>query len=46
MILSGAHASEVHERAVQGGMTSLRQDAAAKVAQGITTVEEVIRVTT
>ncbi len=46
MILNGAHSSEVQIAARERGMVTLRDDAAAKVAQGLTTVEEVIRVTT
>lgn len=45
MILSGSHASEIHEAARSAGMVSLREDACAKVGLGITTVEEVVRVT-
>lgn len=45
MILSGSHASEIHEAARNAGMVSLREDACAKVGLGITTVEEVVRVT-
>ncbi len=46
MILNGAHSSEIQLTAKANGMVTLRDDAAAKVAQGLTTVEEVIRVTT
>jgi type IV pilus assembly protein PilB len=45
MILGGSHASEIHEAAVAAGMVTLREDACLKVTQGITTVEEVVRVT-
>ena len=45
MILGGSHASEIHEAAVASGMVTLREDACLKVTQGITTVEEVVRVT-
>ncbi len=45
MILNGKHANEIQHAAVQAGMVTLRQDASDKVAEGKTTVEEVIRVT-
>ncbi|MBI1334829.1 MAG: type II/IV secretion system protein [Armatimonadetes bacterium] len=45
MILSGRHASEIQKAAVNAGMLTLRQDAADKVLEGRTTVEEVLRVT-
>jgi len=45
MVLEGVHSSEIHAAAIASGMVSLREDGAKKVRQGITTVEEVIRVT-
>ncbi len=45
MILDGEHSSDIHSAARAGGMLCLRDDAAIKVTDGITTVEEVIRVT-
>jgi type IV pilus assembly protein PilB len=45
MILAGKHASEIKEVAEANGMVSLRSDARQKVLDGITTVDEVIRVT-
>ncbi len=45
MILTGKHASEIQRVAVESGLVTLRQDASAKVISGITTVEEVLRVT-
>jgi len=36
--------SEIREQAIASGMTTLHMDSARKVAQGITSVEEVIRV--
>lgn len=45
MILAGKHASEIQKAAVTGGLFTLRQDACDKVMEGITTVEEVLRVT-
>jgi type II secretory ATPase GspE/PulE/Tfp pilus assembly ATPase PilB-like protein len=36
---------EIRQRAIAGGMTTLRQDGWEKCCQGVTTVEEVLRVT-
>ena len=44
LILEGQSPREIHARAVQDGMLTLRQSALLKVAQGRTTVEEVRRV--
>jgi type II secretory ATPase GspE/PulE/Tfp pilus assembly ATPase PilB-like protein len=45
MILAGKHSSEIKEAAIEAGMCPLRGDACRKVLEGVTTVEEVIRVT-
>ncbi len=45
MILKTSDANAIKREAVQQGMTSLRQDGAQKVLDGITTIEEVFRVT-
>ena len=45
MILAHASTQEIRERAIQLGMTTLRQDGWRKILEGITTVEEIIRVT-
>ena len=45
MILAGKDAASVKEEALSAGMIPLRGDAIDKVLAGITTVEEVIRVT-
>jgi general secretion pathway protein E len=45
LIMKNADASEVRRAAVAGGMLVLREDGAAKVLAGETTVEEVLRVT-
>jgi len=45
LILAHASSQEILERAVQSGMTTLRQDGWRKILEGITTVEEIIRVT-
>lgn len=44
-ILSGADATALHEVARQSGMVTLYEDGLRKVAAGITTLEEVLRVT-
>ena len=45
LINTGADASTIRKKAVAQGMLTLRQDALKKLAQGLTTVEEVVRVT-
>lgn len=45
MILSEKHAPEIREAAIASGMVSLREDARNKVLEGLTTAEEVLRVT-
>ena len=45
MVLAGKHAGDIQAAAIEAGMVTLRQDAAMKVQQGVTTIEEVIRVT-
>ncbi len=45
MILARADAGAIRERAVSGGMALLREDGWAKVRRGVTTIEEVLRVT-
>jgi general secretion pathway protein E len=45
LIMKNADASEIRRAAVAGGMLVLREDGAAKVLAGETTVEEVLRVT-
>ena len=45
LILAHASTQEIRERAIQLGMTTLRQDGWRKVLEGVTTVEEIIRVT-
>lgn len=44
LILTTANAHEIKEQAIKNGMITLRQDGAMKVMQGITTIEEVFRV--
>ncbi|WP_457680935.1 GspE/PulE family protein [Thermovibrio sp.] len=45
MILEGRDSEEIKEVAVKEGMRTLKMDGAQKVKMGITTVEEVLRVT-
>jgi type II secretory ATPase GspE/PulE/Tfp pilus assembly ATPase PilB-like protein len=45
LIIRKATGSELKQRAIQDGMITLRQDGWRRVTQGITTVEEVVRVT-
>jgi general secretion pathway protein E len=44
-IASGADANSIREQAIKDGMRTLRQDALDKLRAGITTPEEVVRVT-
>ena len=45
MVLAGKQANEIRETAASKGMVLLRADARQKVLDGVTTVDEVIRVT-
>ena len=45
LVIQKATGTEMKQRAILDGMTTLRQDGWRRVAQGITTVEEVVRVT-
>lgn len=45
LILSRSSSTQIKEVAVECGMRSLRQNALAKAAKGITTIEEVLRIT-
>ena len=44
-ILSGASAIDLKRAAIQQGMKTLRQSGLSKVAEGMTTIEEILRVT-
>ncbi len=44
LVLSTADANDIKNQAVKNGMITLRQDGANKVLEGITTIEEVYRV--
>jgi type II secretory ATPase GspE/PulE/Tfp pilus assembly ATPase PilB-like protein len=45
LILSGASAIELKRQAISDGMKTLRQSGIEKVADGVTSIEEVMRVT-
>lgn len=45
MIIQRAHAGQIKEYAIAHGMKTLRDDGLARAAAGITTIEEVLRVT-
>ncbi|MBW2708999.1 MAG: Flp pilus assembly complex ATPase component TadA, partial [Deltaproteobacteria bacterium] len=45
LILKTSDANALKRAAIEGGMTTLRRDGVRKVLQGITTIEEVFRVT-
>jgi general secretion pathway protein E len=45
MIIRRAHAGEIKDYAVAHGMKTLRDDGIARAAAGVTTIEEVLRVT-
>jgi len=45
MVTAKAAADEIKNRAIKGGMRLLYDDGIEKVRKGITTIEEVLRVT-
>jgi type IV pilus assembly protein PilB len=45
LILSGASAYELRQKAVENGMTTLRLSGLQKIRDGVTTIEEVVRET-
>ncbi len=45
LINTGADSNVIRKKAVEQGMLTLREDALSKLSQGVTTVEEIIRVT-
>jgi type II secretory ATPase GspE/PulE/Tfp pilus assembly ATPase PilB-like protein len=45
LIINGSDAPEIKREAVKNGMKTLRQSALRKLAEGVTTFEEVVRVT-
>jgi type II secretory ATPase GspE/PulE/Tfp pilus assembly ATPase PilB-like protein len=46
LTMERASAGKIKDAAIENGMRTLRQDGISKVLQGLTTIEEVIRVTT
>ena len=45
LILSGASALEIKEKAIEQGMITLRKSGLSKIREGVTSVEEVLRET-
>jgi len=45
LVMQQATSGEIHEMAVQQGMRTMYQDGLIKCLQGVTTLEEVLRVT-
>ena len=45
LVMGGANAAEIKNAAQKNGMLTLRHDGAAKAARGVTSAEEVVRVT-
>jgi type IV pilus assembly protein PilB len=45
LVLSRASTSEVKKEAIRLGMKTLRQSGIAKIREGVTTIEEVLRAT-
>jgi general secretion pathway protein E len=44
LIMARANAQEIKDAAVRGGMTTMMQDSIFKASQGLTSIEEVLRV--
>jgi type IV pilus assembly protein PilB len=44
-VLAGASSAEIKRAAVEGGMNTLRRSGINKIAEGMTTIEEVLRIT-
>ncbi|MFQ5465350.1 MAG: type IV-A pilus assembly ATPase PilB [Thermodesulfobacteriota bacterium] len=45
LVLNGASTAELKRAAIMGGMKTLRMSGISKVAEGVTTIEEILRVT-
>lgn len=45
LVLNGADSETIKQKAIELGMTTLRQNGIQKVAQGLTAIEEVMRAT-
>lgn len=44
-VLNSSDANVIRAKSIEQGMTTLRQDGVRKVLEGVTTIEEVFRVT-
>ena len=44
-VLAGASSSDIKRAAIESGVTTLRMSGINKIAEGLTTVEEVLRIT-
>jgi len=44
-VLSGASSTDIKRAAIESGMKTLRMSGIAKIAEGLTTIEEVLRIT-
>ena len=44
LIVTGASSAEIRNQAIKEGMTTMLEDGIMKAAQGVTTIEEVLRV--
>jgi type IV pilus assembly protein PilB len=45
LVLQGASSAELKMAAIKGGMSSLRMEGIGKCLKGVTTIEEIMRVT-
>ena len=45
LVLTGASSGEMKKEAIRIGMRTLRQSGLSKVMEGVTTLEEIVRVT-
>jgi type II secretory ATPase GspE/PulE/Tfp pilus assembly ATPase PilB-like protein len=45
LIMKKSSADDIKQAAIQNGMVTLRQDGWMKVTQGLTTIDEILRVT-
>jgi len=44
-VLSGASSADIKRAAIESGMSTLRRSGIGKIAEGLTTIEEVLRIT-
>ncbi|HDO34678.1 MAG TPA: hypothetical protein ENH07_00055 [Nitrospirae bacterium] len=45
LVLEGASSLDIKKEAVRGGMKTLRMSGVTKIKEGVTTIEEILRVT-